>query len=176
MRRCRHQLLKPLTTRHNFAPDFGRQTQCACRGFVPFATLGNIVNPNFNFGWQRQIAAVFHSGINVAFDVLAQQFQRPRFIHSRFLEQERQNRVLRDVAGDVFFGVIRAHLPLIDELLEDITQHIGVDFVTGFGRALIELPLPFAEERENLFKRLVGNGDFAAFPIASARISVSPMK
>ena len=36
---------------------------------------------------------------------------------------------LRDVAGDVLLGVVGPHLLLVDVLLEDVAEHVGVDLV-----------------------------------------------
>ena len=53
----------------------------------------------------------------------------------------RQDRVLADVFGDVLLGVVRAHLLLVDVLLEDVAEHVGIDLVVGAQRALVEVPL-----------------------------------
>ena len=61
------------------------------------------------------------------------------------------------VIGDIFLGVVRAHLLLVDELLEDVTQHVGIDFPAAGKRPVIKVPVPLTEEREQFFKRGVGH-------------------
>ena len=75
------------------------------------------------------------------------------------VEQERDDRVLADVLGDVFLGVVRPHLLLVDVLLEDVADHIGVDLVVGAQRPLVQVPAVLVEEVEELLEGLVGDVD-----------------
>jgi hypothetical protein len=43
------------------------------------------------------------------------------------IEQPREDGVLADVFGDVLFGVVSAHLLLVDVLLEDVAEDVRVD-------------------------------------------------
>ena len=64
-------------------------------------------------------------------------------------------RVLTDVFGDFFLGVISPHLLLINVFFEYIAEHIGVDFVPLAQRAFVQVPLPLTEEIEDALERLV---------------------
>ena len=57
---------------------------------------------------------------------------------------------------DVLLGVVGSHLgTVVDVLLEDIAQHVGVD-VTARGRhAVIEMPVPLVEEIEETLECLI---------------------
>ena len=57
----------------------------------------------------------------------------------------RNDGTFADVLGDVFLGVIRAHLLLIDEFLEDVPENIGIDLVVLAERALVKMPLVLVE-------------------------------
>src|ERR1043166_145913 len=76
---------------------------------------------------------------------------------ARSFKQERDNRVLADVLGDVLLRVVRAHLLLIDVLLEDIAEHIGIDLVITTKRAFIKMPLICIEELKHFFKSHIAN-------------------
>ena len=60
-----------------------------------------------------------------------------------------------DVAGDVFLGVVRAHLLLVDVFLEDVAQHVGVDLAVVAQRALVQTPVIGVEEVEEPDERQV---------------------
>ena len=64
-----------------------------------------------------------------------------------------------NVLGDVLFGIIGPHLLLVDVLLEDVAEHVGVNLTIAAQRAIIQVPVEFIEEREELLKGLVGDGD-----------------
>ena len=64
---------------------------------------------------------------------------------------------LADVLGDVFLGVVGPHLLLVDVLLEDVAEHVGVDLVVGAQGALVEVPVVRVEEVEELLEGLVGD-------------------
>ena len=44
-------------------------------------------------------------------------------------KKEGKDGVLADVFGNVFLGVIRPHLFLVDVFLEDVAEDVGIDFV-----------------------------------------------
>ena len=71
------------------------------------------------------------------------------------VEKERNNRAPRDVPGDVLLGVVRAHLLLVDVLLEDIAQDVGIDLVVVSGGPFVQVPLVAVEEVEYPLERLV---------------------
>ena len=114
------------------------------------------------------VHAVPDGGVDVAVGVVAQQVPDGRAVGilegdlalgAGGVEQERDDRVLADVFGDVFLGVVRPHLLLVDVLLEDVAEHVGVDLVVGAQRALVEVPLVLVEEVEDALEGLVGNLD-----------------
>ncbi len=73
------------------------------------------------------------------------------------IEDERQNGIFGDVARDVFFGVVGAHLLVIDILLEDVAEHVGVDFFVVSKRAVVQVPLVLVEEGEKFLEGGVGD-------------------
>ena len=81
--------------------------------------------------------------------------ERHRTLFPGRVEKERNNRVPRDVPGDVLLGVVRAHLLLVDVLLEDIAQDIGIDLVVVPGGPFVQVPLVAVEEVEDSLERLV---------------------
>ena len=81
---------------------------------------------------------MFHRRVDVAIRVNPQQvphggtlgvLERYLALPPGGVEQERKNCVSADVAGDVLPRVVRTHLFLVDVLLENVAQYIGVDFV-----------------------------------------------
>ncbi len=91
--------------------------------------------------------AVADGGIDVAVRVVTKQAPQGTIrlegdgaFLPRGIEQVRDNRVLGDVLGDVFLGVVRPHLLLIDVFLEDVADYVRVDFVVGTTGALVEVP------------------------------------
>ena len=85
---------------------------------------------------------------------------------AQLVEQERQDRVAADVAGDVLLGVVRAHLLLVDVLLEDVAQHVRVDLVVGAQGALVQVPGVLVEEGEDALEDGVGDRDgLPVFPL-----------
>ena len=69
----------------------------------------------------------------------------------------RDDRILAVVFGDIFLGVIRAHLLLIDVLLEDVTQHIGIDLIPFLEHAFIQMPAIAIKELKELVKGFIGD-------------------
>src|SRR6266567_2588396 len=86
--------------------------------------------------WQWQITALFHRVVYVGVGVLAH--PRPhgtvgtksnQALLFGGIEDVGENGVLADVFRYVLFGIISPHLLLVDILLEDIAQHIGIDLL-----------------------------------------------
>ena len=90
------------------------------------------------------------------------------------IEQEREDGVFADVFGDVFLRVIRPHLFLVDVFLEDVAEHVGIDFLLVAARSgcSIKMPMVFVEIIEDALEGLVGNLDVvavASFPVRERR-------
>ncbi len=107
--------------------------------------------------------ADLHRGIQVAIRVLAQQTPDRRLALERHLaplarplQQMRKDRVLGDVLGDVFPGVIGPHLLLVDVLLEDVAQYVGVDLVARLQGPVVEVPVVAVEETEQALEGRIG--------------------
>jgi len=60
---------------------------------------------------------------------------------------------------DVFVRVVRALLFLVDELLEDVAEDVGVDLVRVRAGPVVEVPLVGVEQVEDLSERVVADGD-----------------
>ena len=81
------------------------------------------------------------------------------------VEEKRDHRVLTDVLGDVLLGIVRAHLLLVDVLLEDVAQHVGVDsrYRCAVGRRFVDRcpdglgqnPIVSVQKIEDTFEGLV---------------------
>ena len=113
-------------------------------------------------------APCLDGGVDVAVGVVAQEVPDGRAVGvlegdlafgAGGIEEERDHRVLADVLGDVLLRVVGPHLLLVDVLLEDVAEDVGVDLVVGAQRALVEVPLVVVEEVEDALERLVGNLD-----------------
>lgn len=52
-------------------------------------------------------------------------FKGDAALFARGVEKKRQNGVLANVIGDVLFGIVRAHLFLVDVLFENVPKDIG---------------------------------------------------
>ena len=106
--------------------------------------------------------AILHGVVEIAVGVVAQQMpdvapsgSKADCVPSRGrVEKKGQNRVLADIAGDILFGVIGPHLLLVDILLKDIAQHIGVNLVISMQRAVVEMPVELVEEVKDVARRL----------------------
>ena len=71
----------------------------------------------------------------------------------------RDDGVFADVFGDVFLGVVRPHLLLVDVLLEDVAEHVGIDFLAASQRAVVQVPVPGVEEDKQFLEGFVGHVD-----------------
>ena len=136
----------------DLSPGFGGQGAGSRRRFVPaLAQFQRLQRPfpdtlvqrrriqaNGNVVRQRFARAVAHGRIDVTVGVGLEQIpdrgtlgvlERDFALGARGIEQERQHGVLADVLGDVFLGVVRPHLLLVDVFLEDVSQHVRIDLV-----------------------------------------------
>ena len=76
------------------------------------------------------------------------------------IEKERQNAVAPDVFGDILLRVVSSHLStVVDVLLKDVAQHIGVDVLARCRYARVEVPTPLVEEVEEALKGSVVDVD-----------------
>ena len=50
-------------------------------------------------------------------------------VFSRGIQEERNDCVFADVFGDVLFGVVGAHLFLVDVFFKNVAEDVGVNFV-----------------------------------------------
>ncbi len=78
------------------------------------------------------------------------------------IEEMGDHRILADVAGDVFFGVVGSHLLLVDVFLEDVTEDVRVDLPIVAQRALVKMPAIGVEEVKNPLECFVRNLDCRA--------------
>src|SRR5262249_47572133 len=61
----------------------------------------------------------------------------------------------------IFLGVVGSHLLLVDVFLENVAQHIRVDFPVVAQWARVEMPVVLIKEGKELLKCLIGNVDTA---------------
>ena len=72
------------------------------------------------------------------------------------VEKEGQDAVLAYVFRNVFLGVVGSHLgTVVDVLLKNVAQHVGVDVFSRCRDAGIQMPAPFIEEIEEVKECLV---------------------
>ena len=105
-------------------------------------------------------------GVDVAVGVVAQQPPHAAVrseshwaLFLRGVEEEGDDSVARDVSGDVLLSVVGPHLLLVDILLEDVAEHVGVDLVVLPVRPLVQVPAVAIEEVEDPLEGGVGDGD-----------------
>jgi len=123
----------------------------------------------FGFGNDRSVFMdhpMTDSGVDVAVGVIAQQPPKGavnvecyRALLLGSVKDEWDDGILADVLGDVFLGVVRPHLLLVDVFLKDVAHHIWVDLVVGPQGALVKMPGVLVEEVEELLERLVRDID-----------------
>ncbi len=111
--------------------------------------------------------AVTHCRIDVAVRVVAKQppqgavrLKSNSALLLGGIENKWDDRIFAVVFGNVFLGVVGAHLLLVDVFLEDIAHDIRIDFIVGAQGAFVEVPAVLVEEVKELFKRLIGNVNF----------------
>ena len=146
--------------------------------FVPAAALGDVVEAGGDGGRKRLFGFQFFFVVDVVGDAVADGrvevavgvfLQQPPYAPGGregdgallfgAIKEEGDDGVAADVAGDVLFGIVGAHLLLVDILFEDVAEHVGVDFVVVAQGAVVEMPLVGVEEGKDLFEGLVGNVD-----------------
>ena len=72
------------------------------------------------------------------------------------VEKEGQDAVLAYVFRNVFLGVVSSHLgTVVDVLLKNVAQHVGVDVFSRCRDAGIQMPAPFIEEIEEVKERFI---------------------
>ena len=167
------KLLTALAARDRLAPDFGGQGVFLRGGLVPSCATGakRLLrfhgNALFDFVRQRQIDALADGGEDVAVAGLTQELPHEtvwlkcgRGFLCRLAYEPRHERVAGDVFGDVFLGVVGAHLrAVVDVLLEDVAQNVRVDVLAGGGDGGVEMPSPLVEEGEEVLEHAVGDID-----------------
>jgi hypothetical protein len=154
------------------APGFSGQCIRIFSGPVPAVALGYILDAGRDVFRQGNSLALFvndavaDGGIDVAVGIVAEQPPHGAIGLEGYgallpggVEQIWQDCILGNVLGDVFLGVVRTHLFLVDVLLEDVADHIGVDLVVGAEGPLIKMPAIVIKEVEELFECLVRNVD-----------------
>ena len=82
----------------------------------------------------------------------------------RLIEQEGNDGVSANVAGDVFLGVVGPHLLLVDVLLEDVAKDVRVDFLVVVEWPVVQVPLVGIEEIEYPPERLIRDMDVLVIP------------
>ena len=112
-----------------------------------------------------------HGGVDVSVRfVLKQTPNTPARIESHralflgCIEEEWNYGIAGNVSRDVILGVVGAHLLLVDVLLENVAQYVGVDFVVFPPRTLVKVPAIPLEEVENPLKGFIRDADFGMVP------------
>src|SRR5690606_28287307 len=131
---------------------------------VPVPTLAHIVQSSGNVFRQGKLSTMSHRRIDVAVRDSNQPIPQRMVTLGRHLvgfprliTEEGDYGVLAEVLGSVLFGVVRAHLLLIDVLLEDVAQYIRVDLVVVMQRTFIQMPVVLVKEVEQFFKSFILN-------------------
>ena len=94
-----------------------------------------------------------------------------------FVEQKGQYGIFADVVGDVFLGVISPHgRPVVDVLLEDVTDHVRVDIASAGLYPVIQVPVPLVKEIEDFLKRLVADVDLLKLPFQLVHVEQAPVE
>ena len=75
------------------------------------------------------------------------------------VQNQFENCPLAKVAGHLRARVVSAEFLLVDVFLEDVAEHVGIDFVGLTAGRVVEIPRVAAKEIENVLKRAVGNDD-----------------
>ena len=123
------------------------------------------------------VSTMAHGCVDVAVGIVHQEIPdsraparlrtRPCTWPERRRSRNGQHGVLADVLGDVLLRVVRPHLLLVDVLLEDVAQHIGVDLVVGAQRALVQMPLVLVEVVKDALESLIWDLDGLAVAVGS---------
>ena len=107
-----------------------------------------------------RIHAREHVGHGVERDLGQVQLGHGRLVHA--LQNELVDAALGEVAGDLGPGVVRAERLLVDVLLEDVAQHVGVDLVGVAAGRVVEVPGEGGEDAEHALERRVGDAQRGA--------------
>ena len=132
------------------------------------ATLQEIglrgINANGYFFWDRLVVALLYCIKDVSVATVAEEL--PQFavgleeffvLLLHCIHQIRNDGVASYVLRDVLLGVVGPHLgTVVDVLLEDVAQYIGIDVAACGRHAVIEMPVPFVEEIEETAESLIG--------------------
>ena len=59
----------------------------------------------------------------------------------------RDDGIFGDIFGDIFFGVVGAHLFLVDIFFENIAENVRVNLIVAGGLAVVQMPLPLVNTR-----------------------------
>ena len=141
----------PFSARHHLAPDFRWQGVFTRRGRVPAGAGWHVVDSGGDVGGQVMLGAFFDGIVDVAIGIIDEQlpygggvgirrrFKRDGTLFSRRIEKERNDCVFADVFGNVLFGVVGAHLLLVDVFFEDVAEYIGIDLVIVFQRSVVKV-------------------------------------
>ena len=129
----------------------------------------DVVNSGVDFGRQVVLHTVFDGIVDVTVRFVAEElpygggirgcrgFKCDFAVLSSRIQKEGNDGIFANVFGDVLFGVVGAHLFLVDVFFKYVAEDIGVDFVIVAQRTVVEVPSVALEEREEPFKGGVGN-------------------
>ena len=155
-----------------FAPDFGGEGEGRIRGFVPAGaagvqTGGGGVDAAFDIVGERVVDALEHGGEDEAVAALGQGapdvaagLEGGGVLRCDGVEQPGDDAIPADVVGDVFLGVVGTHLgAVVEVLLEDVAEDVGVDVAFVAGGSVVEVPVPLVEEGEEFLEHAVREVD-----------------
>ncbi len=117
-----------------------------------------------HFAHQLQGGARVHLGEQVRHAVELHLFQT-QLGHGGLvdaLQDQLVDAALGQVAGDFGPGVVGAKGFLVDVLLEDVAQHVGVDLVGVAAGRVVQVPGEAGKEVEDAFKRSIGHAQGGA--------------
>ena len=152
------------------SPNLSRQCQSVRCTLVPIAaTLQEIglrgINANGNFFRDRLVVALLYCIKDVSVATVSEELPQFAIRLEEFfvfllhcIHQIRNDGVATYVLRDVLLGVVGPHLgTVVDVLLENVAQHVGIDVAACGRHAVIEMPVPFVEEIEETAESLIGN-------------------
>src|SRR5262249_2371332 len=160
------QLLAALPTGDELTPGLSGYRKLWSGWAVPAIGLGDVSLASGNFCWQWNVHPFTDRLIYVLVRIIPQQPPERRVLlkgNSTFLlagvEQVGNHSIFGNVLGDIFLGVVSPHLLLVDILLENVTQHVVIDFSVVAQGARVEMPVVLIKEGKEPLKRLIGNVD-----------------
>jgi len=83
--------------------------------------------------------------------------RRVNAVHT--VEDQAVDGALAEVFGDFRPGVVSAEGFLVDVLLEDVAENVGIDLVVIALWRIVQIPRVAAEQREQVFESLIRHGD-----------------